>query len=135
MNAKRINYCFPVRQALSDRGISIVKLIEAVNAVLCQATLVKAGELKAGVNRKDTKKAVGMFVISESGSKWQLPKSIVTYFDQWAMEVGKLEAIARMEVAIPLPPVFNDWLKKFEPTGNPEQADPANKEDFANSPE
>lgn len=136
MYAKRVNYCFPIRQALADRGISVVKVVEAVNAVLGQASLVKAGELKAGVNKKDTKKALGMFVISEGGSKWSLPKSIVTYWDQWAMEVGKLETIARMGAGIPIPPVFNDWLKKFEPeNGQPVQAEPEHVEDFVESPE
>ena len=132
MNSKRINYVTCVREALAKMGVSVVAVINAVNGEYVRASIIKAGKMGAPKHTKATKKKVSVCKISETGSRYECPRTIVTEFDDWAMRIEKADELATIP-EIEIPAMFHAWLIKFRPaTPETKQGEPNHTEDFAN---
>ena len=114
---KRVNYCEPVRNALERRGISVVKIVEAANAVIGQMSLKQDSydETTGGMRVSKT----AQIKVTASAQFVSEDVNIVHSFDEWAMLVYKCWKKAPFDL-ISLPEKFNFWLKKFEPEHEPE---------------
>ena len=114
MNAKRhvSDYCSAILTALEKANVNVIGVVNAINGTYNEAELLKAGVLRAPSHTKATKKRASVCKVAETGSRYQVRRSVVTEFDDWACKFTKLSSFIYTP-NVELPPDFESWLKKF----------------------